>query len=218
MRATAAVLRLESVASASTPLVPAKAGTQCWIPACAGMNGLLNVRTQFHFSNSQIKQPSVITRILCGAGYAVVPSSSSLKNMRGWRAKWRNHCSFVPRSLSRTRSASRRATQTSLRCPGLFAASSFLRRAALCGGRPELLSAGFASFRGLSGRAAGRPQRPPSAKLLAGSPSVAAGRSPGAARVRALRGTPAGAASCSITKTPLDDALKRAERNRNIII
>ena len=59
-----------------------------------------------------------------------------LKNMRGWRAKWRNHCSFVPRSLSRTRSASRRATQTSLRRPGLFAASSLLRRAALCGGRP----------------------------------------------------------------------------------
>ena len=43
-----------------------------------------------------------------------------LKNMRGWRAKWLNHCSFVPRSLSRTRSASRRATQTSLRKSGVI--------------------------------------------------------------------------------------------------
>ena len=105
---------------------------------------------------------------------------------------------------------------------GYLRASSLLRRAALCGGRPvrpAFVSARFAIVSdGLSGRASGRPQRPPSAKLLAGGPSVAAGRSPGAARVRALRGTPAGAASCPITKTPLDDALKRAGCTRNIII
>ena len=100
------------------------------------------VLAPFHFSNSQSTSQANSQKAKRHHPYSLrrrvrrSPFSLSLKNMRGWRAKWRNHCSFVPRSLSRTRSASRRATQTSLRRPGLFAASSFLRRAALCGGRP----------------------------------------------------------------------------------
>ena len=103
-----------------------------------------------------------------------------------------------PHSLSEIRGAARRATQTSLRSLGSFAASSLRRRAAL-----------FVAARNVTASVS----QAPGGRLL-----LAARRSPGAARVRALRGTPAGAASCSITKTPLDDALKRAEPNRNIII
>jgi hypothetical protein len=66
----------------------------------------------------------------------------------------------------------------SLRSPGLFAASSLRRRAALFVAARETRN--------------GRRQPAPGGRLL-----LAARRSPGAARVRALRGTPAGAASCS---------------------
>ena len=80
-----------------------------------------------------------------------------------------------PHSLAEIRGATRRATQTSLRSLGLLAASSFRRRAAL-----------FVAVRNVTASVS---------QLPGGRPLLAARRSPGAARVRALRGTPAGAAS-----------------------
>ena len=110
------------------------------------------------------EEASVITRILCGAGYAVVPFLSP--QMRGgWRAKWRNHCSFVPRSLSRTRAP--------LGAPSRRSPSGIGR--ALRGIRTPCWSA--------------------VSQAPGGQPVLAAGRSSDAARVRALRGTSAGAAS-----------------------
>ena len=82
---------------------------------------------------------------------------------------------MCPHSLSEIRGATRRATRTSLRSPGLFAAFSLLRRAAL-----------FVAARNVTASVS----QAPGGRLL-----LAARRSPGAARVRALRGTPAGAAS-----------------------
>ena len=193
------------------------------------MRPVLSMQSGPHAGNSvslfkqPIKQPSVITRILCGAGYAVVPFSlaapQKYEGMARQVAQPLFFCAALPLE---------NAERLSARHPDKLAPSGVICGVflpapgrALRGPSSQacLVSAGFAIVSdGLSGRAAGRPQRPPSAKLLAGSPSVAAGRSPGAARVRALRGTPAGAASCSITKTPLDDALKRAGCTRNIII
>jgi len=49
------------------------------------------------------------------------------------------------------------------------------------------------------------------AAVSQGQPLVAAGRSPGAARVRALRGTPAGATSGPTHMTPHESALRRTE-------
>jgi hypothetical protein len=70
--------------------------------------------------------------------------------MRGMARQGAQPLFFVcPHSLSEIRGAARRATQTSLRSLGLFAASSFLRRVALFVAAPKQ-------------------GRPPSAKLLAG--------------------------------------------------
>ena len=73
--------------------------------------------------------------------------------------------------------------------------------------RGVLPSGGRARFAGVLRLVDDRRQPAPG-----GQPLVAAGRSPGAARVRALRGTSAGAASCSTIKTPLDDALDEQDK------
>jgi len=82
-----------------------------------------------------------------------------------------------PQSLSEPRGAARRATRTSLRSPGLFAGVFLTAPGRAFRGRPKM--------GGLRQPAPG------------GRPLLATRRSPGAARVRALRSTPAGAASCS---------------------
>jgi hypothetical protein len=103
----------------------------------------------------------------------------SPQNMRGMARQGAQPLFFMcPYSLSEIRGAARRATQTSLRSLGSFAASSLLRRAALFVAARETRD--------------GLRQPAPGGRLV-----LAARRSPGAARVRALRGTPAGAASCS---------------------
>ena len=144
--------------------------------------------------DSIVKQPRGVmqararARILCGAGYAVVPSPPSPPIEGGWRAKWRNHCSFSAVLPLESTGASRRA----------IAASSFRRRP-----RFSLTSA----------------TRGPSVSQAPGrQPVVAAGRSPGAARVRAVRksSTPAGAAPCPTIKTPLDDAPHVEQDGRTI--
>jgi hypothetical protein len=139
-------------------------------------------------SNSQVFQtanfkqpikPPMRHHPYCLARPRVGPSSHCLPSkMRGMARQGAQPLFVVcPHSLSEIRGAARRATQTSLRRPGLFAASSFLRRAALFVAAPTW--------------AASVSQAP------GGRPLLATRRSPGAARVRALRGTPAGAASCS---------------------
>jgi hypothetical protein len=129
-----------------------------------------------HFSNSLSQRSAAL--FLCGAGYAVVLLFVPQK-MRGMARQRAQPLFFVcPHSLSEMRGAARRATRTSLRSPGSFAASSLRRRAALFVAARETRD--------------GLRQPAPGGRLL-----LAARRSPGAARVRALRGTPAGAASCS---------------------
>ena len=139
-------------------------------------------------SCSQVLQPSFLqpslqykqasSPVLFGEapGRPVFPSVSPQK-MRGMARQGAQPLFFMcPHSLSEIRGAARRATQTSLRSLGSFAASSLRRRAAL-----------FVAVRECDGLR----QPAPGGRLL-----LAARRSPGAARVRALRGTPAGAASC----------------------
>ena len=108
----------------------AYAGIQHWIPAFAGMSG--GCRSDLLF-----KQPSSNSRasspVLFGEapGRPVFPFVSP-QNMRGMARQGAQPLFFVcPHSLSEIRGAARRATQTSLRSLGSFAASSLLRRAAL---------------------------------------------------------------------------------------
>lgn len=124
-------------------------------------------------------------RILCGAGYAV-SLFSPLQIRGGWRARWRCHDLEHPHSLSRVRSASRRATQTSLRSLGVFA--------------DVLLTAPGRAFRGPLVKAAqpllglppflaASPAAPADSRNGLRQPApgrrtvVATGRGPGAARV-----------------------------------
>ena len=134
--------------------------------------------SQFQSANfKQPIKPPMRHHPYCLARPRVGPSSHCLPSKkRGMARQGAQPLFFVcPHSLSEIRGAARRATQTSLRSPGLFAASSFLRRAALFVVAPNR---------------DGLRQPAPGGRLL-----LAARRSPGAARVRALRGTPAGAAS-----------------------
>jgi hypothetical protein len=132
-----------------------------------------------HFSNSQAPSP-----VFFAAPGTPSPFSLPSKYEGGWRG--RCHDLEYPHSLSRVRSASRRATQTSLRSLGVFA--------------DVLLTAPGRAFRGPLVKAAQPlPGLPP---FLAASPAapadgrnglrqpapgrrpvVATGRSPGAARV-----------------------------------
>ena len=112
------------------------------------------------------------------------PSSlfSTPQNRGGWRAKWRNHCSVVPRSLSRTRAP--------LGAPSRR--SSFRRPGTLCGGPPTC----------------GRPPSASSWRAARSGHRVEPRRRPSAC----LRGTPAGAASGPAHMTPHESALWRTER------
>ena len=158
-------------------------------------------------TDSHFKQPSLNNQVsttksqtamrhhpYCLARPRVGPSSLCLPSkMRGMVRQVAQPLFFVcPHLLSGIRGASRRATRTSLRSPGLFAASSFRRRAALFVAAPNR--------DGLRQPAPG------------GRPLLATRRSPGAARVRALRGTPAGAASDPTRMTPHESAPRWTER------
>ena len=138
--------------------------------------------TDSHFKQPSLKQPIFQTAMrhhpYCLARPRVGPSSRCLPSkMRGMARQGAQPLFLCARIPSRKYGAPLGAPpgQACAR-PDLFAASSFLRRAAL-----------FVAVRdtwdGLRQPAPG------------GRPLLAARRSPGAARVRALRGTPAGAAS-----------------------
>ena len=127
------------------------------------------------------------------------PLPFPLKDMRGWRAKWRYRCRSDPHSL---RECGAPLGATDLRRPGLFAASSSFAmgrafRAPSCqagfpAGLPRAPTASLAGIGGLNGRR----QPAPGGRLI-----LAAGRSPGAARVvRERSRPPAGAAPGSITR------------------
>ena len=128
-------------------------------------------------SNSQVFQTNMRHHPYCLARPRVGPSSHCLPSkMRGMARQGAQPLLLMcPHSLSEIRGAARRATRTSLRTSGF-----------ICG---VFLAAPGRAFRG-------RPQcdglRQPAP---GGRPLLAARRSPGAARVRVLRGTPAGAAS-----------------------
>ena len=178
----------------------APVGIQPWIPAFAGMSGgcrsdlLVKQPSLAAKSCSQVLQPSLQYKqasspVLFGEapGRPVFPFVSPQK-MRGMARQGAQPLFFVcPHSLSEIRGAARRATQTSLRSLGSFTASSLRRRAALFVAARETRN--------------GLRQPAPGGRLL-----LAARRSPGAARVRALRGTPAGAASDPTRITPHESA------------
>ena len=115
-----------------------------------------------NFKLPNFKQPSIIARIVCrGPGQARLPSLRlSPRQSEGDGApRGATICSKCPRSLSRSRGAARRATQTSLRRPGLFAGVFLTAPGRAFRGRPKL-------------------GRPPSAKLLAGGPYWPPGGAP----------------------------------------
>ena len=153
----------------------------------------------FHIQFSKSQAPSPVFFGEAPGRPVSVPSFLPRANARGMARQVARPLFFqCPCSLSKTRGASRRATQTSLRSLGSFAASSLLRRAALFVDRLLALPASLALLPlpaptdEASRQQTAIRQPAPGGRLL-----LAARRSPGAARVRALRGTPAGAASCS---------------------
>src|SRR6185437_1139554 len=116
---------------------------------------------------------SIIARIVCrGPGQARLPSLRlSPRQSEGDGApRGATICSKCPRSLSRSRGAARRATQTSLRRPGLFAG--------------VFLTAPAALFVAAQTWTTSVSQAP------GGRPVLATRRSPGAARVRACEARP----------------------------
>jgi hypothetical protein len=116
-----------------------------------------------HVFNCQTAWASSVARIFFGAGYAVVSSVPPSRRGR-WRARWRNHCSFYPRSLSRDAGASSRAIAgvfltapgRALRVPSVspvglrvlgafgFAAINSMQQARLVAAAPDLASASVA--------------------------------------------------------------------------
>ena len=93
-------------------------------------------KSLIHISNSQgqtANQTAMRHHPYCLARPRVGPSSRCLPSkMRGMARQGAQPLFLMcPHSLSEIRGAARRATRTSLRSPGLFAASSLLRRAAL---------------------------------------------------------------------------------------
>src|SRR5450631_3108649 len=119
--------------------------------------------------------------------------------------RWARHLVVSHTSLRRC-GASRRAIAASLR-----------RRAALSD-VPFRLASG-SKLRPLLGgrvfRASGKPHGPPSASSSRGVVVPPGGTPAPPERRRSVRLLPAGAASCSIIKTPLDDALTRAGRTHD---
>jgi len=128
--------RQDAKACKDFPLIPAEAGIQFyrasfWTPAFAGVSGVWFKRPSA-ITDSLVKQPIQegkrhrpysLSRPRAG------PSSlrlSSPPDARGWRARGRCRRRFKIRiSLRKCGSASRRATRTSLKCPGSFAAVFF---------------------------------------------------------------------------------------------
>ena len=155
---------------------------------------------------------SVIARVLCrGPGEACLPFVP--RKLRGrWRAKWRNQCSFCAAFPLENAGASRRAiADVLLPAPGraLRGPSSQacrrLHRVCHRFRRPLRQSLGPASTAAVSQLLAGSPWWPPG-----GAPAP-----PGCGRSVHL--PPAGAASGSTIKTPLDDALNPSRTNRIIV-
>ena len=133
-------------------------------------------------SNSHASSPVLFGK---APGRPVFPFSlfSSSPKRGGWRAKGRNHCSLCARIPSRKYGAPLGAPpgQACVTSPG-----------PICWRLPCCAGAVAFPFRPSRPQCDGLRQPAPG-----GRPLLAARRSPGAARVRALRGTPAGAASCS---------------------
>ena len=172
----------------------------------------------FHIqlSNSsarRLAETCVITRILCrGPGQACVPSRflTPRQSEGDGAPSDATICSLSARVPSRKHGAPLGAPPRQA-----CAVRGYLRRLPYCAG-PRFSGAvpsGLPCLRRVCHRFR-RPLRQSRGQASTAAVSQAPGRQPfsgrraepGAARVRALRGTPAGAASCSITKTPLDDA------------
>jgi hypothetical protein len=197
-----------------------------------------------HFSNSQVSIEQALSPVFFSEapGRPVFPSSLSPPDTRGWRARGRCRRRFKIRiSLRKCGSASRRATRTSLKCPGSFAAVFFRfalsRKRNACAGprfpgtvliggfpRSEAASTplpGLPSFLTASpARRSAKPQRPHRQPAPGGRLILATRRSPGAARVRgrSVRLPPAGAASGSIIRRLMMTPLDRAGRNVTTIL
>ena len=141
--------------------------------------------SQIHFSNSQASSPVLFVEAPGRPVFLLFVCSPRQSEGDG-APSGATIVIVCPRSLARPRGAARRATQTSLRSPGLFAG--------------VFLTAPGRAFRG-------RPKhgRPPSAKLLAGSPYWPPGGAPappGCVLARHARGR----RILLHHQTPLDDA------------
>jgi hypothetical protein len=155
-------------------------------------------------TDSNIKQPSKIARVLCGAGYAVVPFSFP-SNTRGWRAEKARQVVRLRIFLLGRCGAFRRAI-----------AASYDARAALsataCGTSDH--SQNTTPFGRPCRQASNEPCGPPSASSWQEVIVPPSGAPSPPERV-ACEATPAGAAFCSTIKTPHDSALVEQDM-RNI--
>ena len=139
---------------------------------------------KFTFQTAEHPHPYCLSRPRVGPSSTLRLSPSPKRG--DWRAKWRNHCFCVPAVPLET------AGRRSARHPDKLAPSGLI-----CGRLP------YGAGRAFRGRPNLDDLRQPSSWRAARIGHQAEPRRrPGAC----LRGTPAGAASCSITKTPLDDA------------
>ena len=153
----------------------------------------------FHIQFSKSQAPSPVFFGEAPGRPVSVPSFSPAQMRGGWRARWRDHCSFSARVPSRKHGAPPGAPPRQA-----CAVWAHLRRLPCCAGPRFSLTVSLALPASLALLPLPAPtdeasrqqtairQPAPGGRLL-----LAARRSPGAARVRALRGTPAGAASCS---------------------
>ena len=166
MRATAAVLRLERWPALQLRSSPRKRGPGL-DPRLRGDERFVERAHTISLFKQPIKQPnqtakrhhpySLRRRVRRSPLWSF---ALPLKNMRGWRAKWRNNCSFSAALPLEN------AERLSARHPDKLAPSGVICGVSSCAGprfrgpsrQACLVSAGFAIVSdGLSGRAAGRP-------------------------------------------------------------
>ena len=167
----------------------------------------LRLRIRFH---SSFKQCSIVLAARMRPRFRKWPPF----RRREGTARRVTRRSFVLHASLRRRGALRRTVRRFPSAPGrAFRPAVFAR--------PPLGFAGFAVISdGLSGKAAGAPQRPHRQPAPGGRLILATRRSPGAARVRgrSVRLPPAGAASGSIIRRLMMTPLDRAGRNVTTIL
>ena len=165
----------------------------------------LRLRIRFH---SSFKQCSIVLAARMRPRFRKWPPF----RRREGTARRVTRRSFVLHASLRRRGALRRTVRRSPSAPGRAFRSAVFAR-------PPLGFAGFAAISdGLSGKAAGAPQRPHRQPAPGGRPILAARRSPDAARVRGLLAAPAGAGPLHTSRRNRFASLMGADNHRDIIL